>query len=142
MLPDKRIGRKVWLLQSSLVGYTLVNRKEYTFVSADESVYPPKCTLKDDDGKLLTDIDYYAVKFVPEGDNIYEYLALNGLYADVYVDSLGQVSVDISWGDWKHEHLYCKWLMGLIGYELSDETVTEDDGQDCYSSTHVYVRQS
>lgn len=61
------------------------------------------------------------------------------LYADVYAyDEIG-ICVDISWGDWKHEHLRCDYLMKLHGYTFVCSDVTESDGSDCYSATHIYV---
>lgn len=55
------------------------------------------------------------------------------------------LSVEINWGDWKHEHLRCKWLttefFEKLGLAASFETeITEEDGSDCYSAIHrVYV---
>ena len=62
----------------------------------------------------------------------------NNLYADVYTSGIG-VCVEINWGDWKHEHLRCDYLMGLHGFTLVGTTETESDGSDCYSAVHLYV---
>ena len=68
-----------------------------------------------------------------------EYLQNNqpGMW-EVYVENNGVVVVDIRWGDWKHHHLRCKWLMQEIGYEEVSSFVTEEDGSDCYSATHYF----
>lgn len=60
------------------------------------------------------------------------------LYAIVYPSDIA-VCVDISWGDWKHDHLRCDYLMKLNGYTHICTTVTEEDGSDCYSATHYYI---
>lgn len=63
----------------------------------------------------------------------------NKLFADVYNDGMF-LKVDISWGDWKHEHLRCDWLIkDNFKVLLNAEDVTESDGSDCYSATHTYV---
>ena len=54
-------------------------------------------------------------------------------------------SVKIEWGDWKHDHLRCNYLVEEFakanGREivLKREVVTEDDGSDCYSAKHYYI---
>ena len=63
------------------------------------------------------------------------------VWADVYDDYCG-ICIDINWGDWKHDHLCTKWavseLLDKLGYEYTmTEQVTEEDGSDCYSATHV-----
>ena len=71
-------------------------------------------------------------------EQIRKHLEDNKLFADeirLYDDA---VEVDISWGDWKHEHLRCNFLMSELGCENWGEATTEEDGSDCYSATHVY----
>lgn len=49
------------------------------------------------------------------------------------------ICVDIPWGDWKHEHAYCDYLLGTeLGLELVSEEVYESDGSDCYSAVRYY----
>lgn len=68
------------------------------------------------------------------------YYRLNGLMETAYVVA-DYIEVEINWGDWKHEHLRCKWLteqlleMRGIGFDF-DTFVTEEDGSDCYSAIH------
>lgn len=52
------------------------------------------------------------------------------------------ISVDINWGDWKHEHLWFDELARQFfeskNIEIKiDTNVTEEDGSDTYSATHV-----
>lgn len=71
-------------------------------------------------------------------NKIREYLNSKGLYAGVYQLSEDMVEIEIIWGDWKHDHLYCKHLMEQIGFERLTVRVTEDNGSDCYSGIHTY----
>ena len=50
------------------------------------------------------------------------------------------VIIYISWGDWKHSHLRVDYLMKQLGYILVNEDVTEENGDDCYSSIHYYTK--
>ena len=50
----------------------------------------------------------------------------------------GDICIPVSWGDWKHSHMWLDQLMHAAGYELVDELVTEENGSDCYSSEHYY----
>ena len=66
-----------------------------------------------------------------------------GVYADVYpeYDDLNRefIKIDISWGDWKHDHLRAKWVVeDVLGLTVKkwDEYVTEENGSDCYSASH------
>ena len=48
------------------------------------------------------------------------------------------VTIKIEWGDWKHEHGYADYVMQQNGFVKVGEQDYEEDGSDCYSSTHVY----
>ena len=67
----------------------------------------------------------------------------HGVYAEVYrdIDYFGRdfLCIDISWGDWKHDHLRAKWVVeDVLGLDVMnwDTVVTEEDGSDCYSAHH------
>ena len=50
------------------------------------------------------------------------------------------MKIDINWGDWKHDHLRAKWVVrDVLGLNVRrwDENVTDSDGSDCYSATHI-----
>ncbi len=51
-----------------------------------------------------------------------------------------QIVISIEWGDWKHDHEWIDYLVSMIFDELKldEESVTEEDGSDCYSSDHLY----
>ena len=47
----------------------------------------------------------------------------------------------IEWGDWKHEHLRCDWLMREMGYTFFGSETVEDDGSDTYSAIRKYYKE-
>lgn len=53
--------------------------------------------------------------------------------------------VDIKWGDWKHDHWRCDYLVEEFAKEnnrkifFQKTNITEEDGSDCYSATHFYI---
>lgn len=55
----------------------------------------------------------------------------------------GRLCIDISWGDWKHEHGYADYLVKKffndkgLGIDIEVDT-TASDGTDAYSATHYY----
>ena len=51
-----------------------------------------------------------------------------------------ELVVSITWGDWKHSHLYTQELIRQHFPQLKfeNEEVTEEDGSDCYSADHHY----
>ena len=57
-----------------------------------------------------------------------------------YSEFENEVQIEISWGDWKHDHAYCDHLMKQKGYVCTDEQVTEEDGSDTYSAIHFYEK--
>lgn len=69
---------------------------------------------------------------------------VNGSIEDYYVTDGNSYTVEceINWGDWKHDHLFGDRIIrdsvGNLGFIVRDidEEVTEEDGSDCYSSTH------
>ena len=58
------------------------------------------------------------------------------------------IEVEISWGDWKHEHRRLDYLLFDIVYEYNKdlvsnfykitEEITDEDGSDTYSAVHIY----
>ena len=65
-------------------------------------------------------------------------------YPDIYEwDGDNEIVICISWGDWKHDHLYVEYLMGLMGYyKDGQETVTESNGSDCYSAEYLFRKRT
>jgi len=73
---------------------------------------------------------------------VHDFLNDNGVWAEVYPyrHDMPVLVVDIHWGDWKHEHLWAKNLMEFLGYKEIGNKVTEEDGSDCYSAEHYYLK--
>ena len=74
------------------------------------------------------DIEQDIKKIFKENDLNYEW--------DANTD--GTIDVDVVWGDWKHDHLYLRHVMTKNGYTQVYEMVTEEDGDDAYSSIHTF----
>ena len=63
-----------------------------------------------------------------------------GIYADVYSTGRNSIAVDIEWGDWKHDHLACEYIIKNHFPECKIfAKTTEEDGSDTYSATHLAV---
>lgn len=60
------------------------------------------------------------------------------LWYDVCIISDDRFSITIDYGDWKHDHGYCDFLMNLNGYRFVSKVVTREDGSDCYDAIHTY----
>ena len=76
---------------------------------------------------------------------IYKYLNDNKIYPEDIREGYDDlhdtkyVVVGIRWGDWKHEHLRCNWLMEKVGFTSIGQVETEEDGSDCYCADHYYA---
>lgn len=76
---------------------------------------------------------------------LYDLLLKNNLYPEDMSVHDGEITIYISHGDWKHEHLRCKWLVNDFlednGFEDVDyyENLTDDDGSDTYSAEHHWI---
>ena len=57
-----------------------------------------------------------------------------------YSHDIPAIVVSISWGDWKHEHGWATELMRYLGYTEIGNEVTEENGSDCYSADHYYLK--
>ena len=145
---EKVIGKKVYKVDEVTISelrtirvmrtdkvFTIKGYKDY-----DESNdYCPHYIL--DNGEEIRSFNAVFVPdySLPEADMINKFLSDNELFAeDVYTNGEGYTAVSISWGDWKHEHGWCDVLMEYISYEKVTESVTEENGSDCYSSIHYY----
>ncbi len=75
---------------------------------------------------------------------IHDFLNDNGVWAEVYQynHSIAAYVVSISWGDWKHDHLWARDLMSYLGYVEIGSKVTEEDGSDTYSAEHYFLKTS
>lgn len=151
---ERKIGKKAWLFrecQPNSWNFILDKSKVYSI----ESVVEPKdCNdycyhyvVKAEDGSI-EEVREFMVLVCPETDNgkdemynLEKYIDDNEVYADeVYKDGLF-IAVHCEWGDWKHTHAWLRSLMQYIGYVEVSEKVTEDNGSDCYSATHYFIKR-
>ena len=157
----ENIGRKVWLLEDK--GAYCICKKDKTYLVV--AIVEPKHNLPDgsvntdwcdhfilqrEDGTLFHEREYQCVVTPDESikdisSRFYDCLRHNHLYPDeVYpnddAENPESIIVHIDWGDWKHDHGWCDVLMGYLGYTCGDEQVTDENGSDCYSSTHYYYK--
>ena len=81
---------------------------------------------------------------IPTEQMVYEYLRKNGIFGDVYVDvdnDCGvRICVEISCGDWKHDHWKVDYLMKeKFNPNFAFEDIIDQNGSDTYSAIHRYV---
>ena len=143
---ERKIGKKVWLLDGSLKrGFQLKSKDTFTLKEVksgkDCGDWANHFVIEHDSDGQVIEVREFQVIFSIVDNNIYEYLSYNDLYAEVGENpNGGTVSVDISWGDWKHEHLWCRDLMRYIGYEEIGSETTEENGSDTYSAIHYFLK--
>ena len=140
---EKKVGKKVWELE----GEIFRKAKKETAYEVKAVKSPKECgdycyhyVISDAEGneKEVRELD---VVFAFDGKDINRYLSDNDLYAeDICEESENIVNVSISWGDWKHEHMWCRILMEYIGFDEIGEMMTEENGSDCYSATHFFIK--
>lgn len=74
-------------------------------------------------------------------NTIQHFLDDNGVGCEVYTQMNRLViSVSIEWGDWSHSHRWCVNLMSYLGYHEIGNEITEEDGSDCYSAIHHFIK--
>lgn len=85
----------------------------------------------------MTRQEYYN-----EVNKIEKNLHSHGLVCEVfsYPNDFDMIDVNVEWGDWKHSHEYCDYIMKQKGWELESESIYDEDDSDCYCSTHTYKR--
>lgn len=77
-------------------------------------------------------------------DKINEIMRSNNICGEVWDESATVVAVELSWGDWKHDHARLVYLVSedkskeLSGLKGITGEVTESDGSDCYSAIHRF----
>lgn len=152
MYGDNPIGKKVNLVED----YGFCSRKMTDEVCEVVRVVPWSKELNDwcqhyivrgADGteKEIREVDCV---FSPNEDKnedrrIFHFLDDNGVYAEVWNHyGTSAIVVSISWGDWRHEHLWARDLMSFLGYTEIGSKVTEEDGSDCYSAEHYFVKNA
>lgn len=151
MYEENAIGKKVNLLET--FGYCTRKMTEeiYEIVSVvpwskELNDWCQHYIIKGADGteKEIREVDCV---FSPENDRpeeirISNFLDNNGVYAEVWKENGIAIAVSISWGDWKHQHLWARDLMSYLGYVEIGSRVTEEDGSDCYSAEHYFLKNA
>ena len=150
---NKIIGKEVWVLEEKNHSWKPDKAKAWKVKEyidwGDERLngdFCPHVILEDAEGNTK-EVREWEVTIVPntnlpEVDMINRFLSDNGIYNDdISQFNEGAVSVSISWGDWKHEHGYLRNLMQYIDYKEVGESVTEENGSDCYSSIHYFAKE-
>ena len=67
-----------------------------------------------------------------------------GAYYEIWPEEDG-LSIEINWGDWKHDHLWCDYEVNEFVKSKNHEVVshaeelTDEDGSDTYSAIHSYI---
>ena len=69
---------------------------------------------------------------------------INAEITDVYINDNGEGEIcwEISWGDWKHDHIASEKVLEEIltekkaKYNIFESYPSEQDGSDCYSASH------
>ena len=143
---EELIGKKVFILNEKN-HFCSTDGKEYTvteFKSYKEvGDITGHVVAKDEEGNSVEVRDSYVViapdKSLPEIDMIHKYLDDNGIYGEIWQDD-DYIGVEINWGDWKHDHAWCRNAMEYIGYNEIYETVTEENGTDCYCAVHAFSK--
>jgi hypothetical protein len=146
---DKKIGKKIWVLKDEGYKCVIDKTKELTIVSIisykDAKDICNHIVARDEQGNE-TELREWNAIFTPnpelKGDQqISRYLSDNECYVDgVYTNRLKVIEVEITWGDLKHEHLWCRDLMGYLGYIEIGNRVTEENGSDCYYALHYFMK--
>lgn len=153
MYEENVIGKKVNLLET--IGYC--TRKMTEEVYEVVSVVPWSKELNDwcqhyivrgADGteKEIREVECvfspdYTKKYIE--DTIHQFLNDNGVWSEVFTKCDRKVIVvSIEWGDWRHSHMWGTDLMKYLGYTEIGNRVTEEDGSDCYSAEHYFLKNA
>ena len=88
-----------------------------------------------------------AKKIIADANEIYKGYTGEDMYYNIDSwedDGEYTIMVDVSWGDWKHDHLALNDVFNQAFKKANikyteDEQVTEEDGSDTYSATHIYT---
>lgn len=153
------IGKTVWVLVANEYGIYHIDKSSKRVVTGivargenfedgtPNNDWSDHLVLRNEDGTTTHIPEFNAVicpeNWDDEASVVHRYLCDNRCYPDEVYDNyngLPVIQVAISWGDWKHDHLWCDHLMGYLGYTKIGEQLTEEDGSDCYSAIHNYIK--
>ena len=151
-----KVGKSIWLYKGDNWNFVLdktatamvVGVVEPGHTLPDGSMNNDWCNhliVQDSEGNITDTPDYKCV-VCPENtedkvDTIQKYLCDNQAdFSEIYQPNDDSVIISVSWGDWRHSHMFLRTLMGYIGYQQMAEVLTEEDGSDCYSADHYYSK--
>ena len=66
-----------------------------------------------------------------------EKFAEENMYCEIYEHENGCISIEIEWGDWKHDHRLLQNVMEQNGFECVDKYITASDC-DCYDCEYTF----
>lgn len=75
-------------------------------------------------------------------EKLYEHLKEFNVHYEIWPEDDDTISVEIDWGDWKHDHLWfdheAEKFLNSLGYDVINFNVDviEEDGSDTYSAIH------
>lgn len=70
---------------------------------------------------------------------INEFFAENRKGYSAFPTDEDEIGIEVTWGDWKHDHLYVKNIIKeKFGLQYAGQEVIEEDGSDTYSSIHYF----
>ena len=75
-----------------------------------------------------------------EFERVVSYLKENGADYGGLIQTESGFEIAVTWGDWKHTHMFLDKLMKELGYILDFEQITDECGDDTYSSIHTYKK--
>lgn len=71
-------------------------------------------------------------------DDVKRIFKENDCFYEWWVNFDGSIEVSVDWGDWKHDHLFLRYIMRKNHYRETNVVVTEEDGSDAYSAIHTF----
>ncbi len=88
--------------------------------------------------KLLSPTEFFK-DCTDDETKVEKMLQSANMHHEHWFDSNGKCIIEIQWGDWSRDHIFCRNLMKVLGY-IGSESITEEDGSDTYSSIHTYTK--
>ena len=68
--------------------------------------------------------------------------AEENMYCEIYEHENGCISIEIEWGDWKHDHIYLVNVMKENGYIRISNVITEENGTDAYTAEYLFTKDT
>lgn len=62
------------------------------------------------------------------------------MYHEWFIESNGDVWVNVVCGDWKHDHIYLVNVMKENGYIRTSKVITEENDTDAYTAEYLFTK--